>query len=272
MLCKLCQSKEAIQKSHIIPQFASEWIKKGWPSGGPRNVNEPDRRCQDTSKNPLLCKDCKTRLSDRETKSANQVFYPFSKDGELSFQYDEWFLHFSVSLSWRIGISLLHDLPQSNSAMSGPLAEALTEWSGYLLGQCVEPPPQEHHLFFDSLAHCPELAGAWFDGRYAFWTIDCFVASSPNEVAIYAKLPGMTFFAGIVPTKLDGWKNTQILQHGVMTALGQEVTYQPLWECMPYGVQQVDVSMSNMSKEQKDKIQARHDANLAEWDRKRLRS
>jgi len=70
----------------------------------------------------------------------------------------------------------------------------------------------------------------------------------------------MTLFVGVLPPKLNGWRNTQILQAGVMNASDQEVTYQPFWQCMRDGAQKLAVSMGSMSEKQKRMIQERHDA------------
>lgn len=255
MLCKLCQSKGAIKNSHIIPQFVSEWIKKTSPLGGLRNVDLPNLRQQDTITMPLLCHDCEERLSSWEARFAHKVFYPFNDKGESCFDYSEWLLYFAVSLSWRVGVSLLQKLQTQSLDAASSVEEALADWRCFLLGQ----PSKEyaHHLFFDCMHHCREQVGSFYDSRYALGTIDYAIPYGTERVAVFIKLPGMVFFSGVCPPKPEGWKGTRILENGAMTIPEQDVTDRFFSQCMRDGASNVAHSMNAMSVVQKRRLEDR---------------
>lgn len=193
MLCQLCQSRETVKHSHIISKFVGNWIKETSPLGGLRNVDHPNARRQDTTTARLLCPTCEEHLSSRETKFAQDLFYPFNDKGQQSFEYSAWLLHFAISASWRVGASLLNDLRTQNVWAASHVEGALLNWRDFLLEKLAEPGPYTHHLFFDCLYHCKQLVGPHYDRRYALATIDYAIPYGDERVAIYIKLPGMVF-------------------------------------------------------------------------------
>lgn len=257
MVCELCQSREAVKHSHIVPKFVGKWVKETSPLGGLRNVDQPNVRQQDTTTAPLLCPTCEGRLSSRETKFAQELFYPFSDKGQQDFAYSDWLLYFAISISWRVGASLLSDLRIRNVSAASRVERTLLDWRNFLLENLVGPEQYAHHLFFDCLYHCRQLVGPHYDRRYALGTIDYAIPYGDERVAIYIKLPGMVFFSGVHPPNPEGWKNTRILSNGRILASEQEVTDPLFWGCMKDGAAKVSRSMSAMSDKQSRKLQER---------------
>ncbi|MGB5854901.1 MAG: hypothetical protein WBH20_06550 [Oceanisphaera sp.] len=73
-LCKYCNEREAIENSHIIPSFVYKWLKETSPTGFIRATNEPNKRAQDGSKSPLLCKECERDFSLHENLFKKETF------------------------------------------------------------------------------------------------------------------------------------------------------------------------------------------------------
>jgi hypothetical protein len=257
MLCKLCRSAEAIRESHIVPKFIGEWIKAQSSTGGLRDPNHPNVRRQDTTKFPLLCVECEERFSSREDEFARHVFYPFSQDGQHEFDYCGWLLYFAVSLSWRIAVMRGDDPKDRNPEMTACLEAASSTWRVFLLEKSADVHHYTYHLFFDSVAHCIEHVGTFYDGRYALRSIDGFVPSTLHDIGVYVKIPGMTFFSCVHPESPAGWANTRILEDGRIGDSGQEVVHELFWQAMHDSAKRVAEGMNSMSQVQKDKLRKR---------------
>lgn len=111
MLCALCREFERQEISHIIPAFVYKKLRQISPSGFSRTTSNPNRRVQDGEKFPLLCPSCEDRFSIWEKKFAENVFHPYyaSSKNTFSFNYDEWFLKFLVSISYRSLVNKLEN-------------------------------------------------------------------------------------------------------------------------------------------------------------------
>lgn len=258
MLCRLCQSKEAVKNSHIIPEFVSSWLKETSQLGGLRNVDLPNLRQEDTTKTPLLCSECEEkRLSPKEGLFAEEIFRPFNDEGQLEFTYSDWLLYFVVSLSWRVGQSLLEKLRNQNSDVASHVEIALSDWGNFLLEKPSKSGQYAHHLLFDCMYHCRMHVGPYYDERYALRTIDYAIPYGDERVAVYVKLPGLVFFSGVYPADPTGWKNTRILNSGRMAASGQEVRDPLFWGYMRDSVSNIPQLMNAMSDRQKGKLEER---------------
>ncbi|HDM78509.1 MAG TPA: hypothetical protein ENG51_18905 [Deltaproteobacteria bacterium] len=98
--CELCGKQVPLVKSHIIPKFATNWIKKTSLTGGLRKPLNPNIRYQDSAKIRLLCSQCEQKFSKWEKWFADNVFYKYWNGGKRLFQYNESLLLFILSLSW----------------------------------------------------------------------------------------------------------------------------------------------------------------------------
>jgi hypothetical protein len=265
VLCKLCQQQETIQNSHIVPRFVSQWIKETSPLGGLRDLEKPNLRQEDTQKSPLLCSDCERRISVSEGNFAKEIFIPLNDHGILEFTYGTWLLTFAVSLSWRVGQSLLNGLRMKNAQVAPRVEQALQVWSDYLLGARTDTQQYSHHLFFDTQFSSRIFAGQAYDYRYAHRTIDCAIAYGAEEVAIYTKLPSMIFYSPIYPTAPTGFKGTYIEQSGTLVAQHQEVADGFFWGYVQDSTEHSATSMASMSEKQKRQLEERMRSAKPEW-------
>jgi hypothetical protein len=136
-LCLLCDSRPAIEKSHVTSKLMYRAIKSDSPTGFFRNPNNPNQRLQDGDKLPLLCTDCEQRFGNAESQFASNVFLPFHKSDRDEFSYGPWLHYFMTSLAWR---TLILDLPGLVSDGANPraavaeLVAAADTMRQYLLG------------------------------------------------------------------------------------------------------------------------------------------
>lgn len=249
----LCGCSTNIKSSHIVPKFAIGWIKRTSPTGYLRRVVNPNVRVQDGAKLELLCKNCEILFSKLEKKFAEKIFIPYLEEYEQSFNCEDWLLPFAVSLAWRTIVVTKERWYKANPKLVKYIREALNCWRNYLLNG-GEPGGYEHHiLFLDMIKgvegfNVPEK----FD-YYILRGIDSTIAFSRSTVFAYTKLPGIIFWTGIHPQKLDGWGNTLILENGVVN-LPQRVDDGNFGKFLLDRARQVGDMMSSISKAQVDKL------------------
>lgn len=75
--CKLYDREAELMKSHIIPKFAFDYMKK--TGGYFRALNNPNVRVQDGPKKYLLSTEAEQEFSKRERWFANNIFFSISK-------------------------------------------------------------------------------------------------------------------------------------------------------------------------------------------------
>jgi hypothetical protein len=100
--CALCKKEKPLQISHIVPSFVGKWLKESSASGFMRELRAPNERIQDVWKTQLLCRDCKGITFRLETYLAKEIFYPYLEGKNKPLNYDDRFLRFAVSQSWRL--------------------------------------------------------------------------------------------------------------------------------------------------------------------------
>ncbi len=206
--------------SHIIPAFVGRWLKDTSATGHLRTLGAPNRRVQDLRKLPLLCPSCEGRFAVWEGLFAQRVFLPFHS-GRTVFPYDEWFLLFAASLTWRclVGIDPT-ELPPEPHHVEG-VAEAERSLGAYLLGHLPRPPRYRHNLFFTP-------AGVTSDGPlpegiswYFLRSVDLTPVYTSSSAATYVKIPGMLFWTSLIPPNPGGWRGTLIARHGTLRSRDQ---------------------------------------------------
>jgi len=57
-ICALCNDCAPLMKSHIVPKFTSEWLKRTSATGYLREAVQPNKRKQDFTTFRLLCANC----------------------------------------------------------------------------------------------------------------------------------------------------------------------------------------------------------------------
>ena len=211
--CALCRQKKELKTSHIIPRFVGKWLKVTSATGLLRGVTDPDKRLQDISKEPLLCKDCEERLSKLETHFANQFFFPFLESKKKSFRYDSRLMRFIISVGWRTLLVSYDDFNQDVPGLSTYIDRAEETWRKYLLEVSNDPGPYEHHLFFfDYVTEGKNLPKGF--QWYTLRAVDATLVGNEQRVLAYSKFPWMMFGSSIYPVKLEGWEGTKIESAG----------------------------------------------------------
>lgn len=104
MNCALCGLEKPLMKSHIIPRFVTDYLKKtSFKNMKFRNpMANPNHALQDGDKTPLLCHDCEELFSKYEKHFKEGIFDIFHLKGfNIPIQYTSKDYYFIASLLWR---------------------------------------------------------------------------------------------------------------------------------------------------------------------------
>ena len=129
--CALYGLESDLKNSHIIPKFVFDYLKSTG-SKYMRTYEEPNKRVQDGPKEYLLCEKAEQDFSRRERWFANNIFFPYLKKEKTTFEYDENFAYFMISVLWRV----LIDQNKHPSVMTDEkldfLKDVQNEWKLFL--------------------------------------------------------------------------------------------------------------------------------------------
>ncbi len=222
--CILCLKDKPISKSHIIPKFVSDWIKETSATGLLRSGWNPNKRVQDTIKNPLLCIDCEKEFSVFENYFAKNIFYPFHR-GEKNFTYNDTLRKFILSICWRtlhLQFTEIKDTAPRN--VFSIVSKAIEEWSKYLANDRDDFEPYECHIFFlDNIKNSYSLKLPDRFESYLFRSIDATFAigkefkSEKDIMFVYVKLPGIILISSIFPSKIPDMEKTKVENSGILS-------------------------------------------------------
>ncbi|WP_157832453.1 hypothetical protein [Candidatus Nitrosotenuis chungbukensis] len=217
--CALCLQEGTLRESHIIPKFVGKWIKETG-TGYLVSAEDGAKRVQDITKLHLLCGNCEEKFSKLEKYFADNIFFPFHNDKIRTFDYDENFEKFIISLSWRalkiIGEDFKEENP--NSHLNSFVDKAEVHWREYLNGTEESIDKYENHLVF--LDYVDDNKNSTIDPKFHWYTlhsVDFTIVTDDKRVFVYVKLPWMIFVTSIHPTSLDGWSGTIIKKNGKIT-------------------------------------------------------
>jgi len=213
--CGLCGNVAELRDSHVIPRFVFKYIKKTGSTPFMTKAVDPENRFQDHTEK-LLCADCEQELSQFESPFAGQIFYPYVREEEETFEYDEWLQKFIISVNWRLMTSELsswEELPSYKREVVGDIKEI---WADVLRGnECLNRDPCTHHMIFlddlDLRADPEELPEKW--EFYRDRATDGTVIEGTGS-HYYFKFPRITFVSCIQPFEIPGFRNTQIQKSG----------------------------------------------------------
>jgi hypothetical protein len=214
MNCRLCQKHEAVEDSHLIPALAHRAMKKQSPTAFFRRPTEPNRRIQDGVKCKLLCPQCEDLFNTWETQFSNRIFNPLyvENNPSHSFQYEEWFLKFAVSVSWRTLTFLVDQEP--NKKLHLLSNQALNIWKDYLLGESDEIGLYRQHLIVLDQIENSECDPLTSERNTYIKAAICFdTVHNDNDAYIFSKICNVVI-AGTIYEKNDVWEGTQIHKRG----------------------------------------------------------
>lgn len=190
--CRLCAHDAELLESHFVPRFVGRWVKRTSITSFLREVNEPLKRAQDTTKEYLLCSNCESLFSAWERQFASRVFYPFVEEGETVARYGEWMSKFCVSVSWRALVGIRSRNPRRVNATKyyKALDDAEQHWIKYMMGEVDNLRQYEQHLF-----HLDGVEATTYNelppniNRYFLRIIAMDIIGNESELFVYTKLP-----------------------------------------------------------------------------------
>ncbi len=173
-VCKLCDKKSELLKSHIIPNFVYKWLKKTSGTDFLRYGEDPNKRVQDGFKPYYFCRECEGEFSKWERAFNNYIFVPLNNGRIGPYKYLDWLLKFAVSVSWRNLLFTINegDLPKE---LGEEAHIALDVWKKFLNNETSNPGKHYQHMIVLS-----EVIGGRGDiptniNRYILRTIDIYM-------------------------------------------------------------------------------------------------
>lgn len=211
--CRLCGSREALQKSHIIPAFIFKWLKETSATGHIRFGEQPNRRVQDGYKIPMLCRRCESAFSALETQFSKQIFHPYAETRTLEIDYGEWLHDFCVSVSWRV-LHMVWErtaLDHCSSEQTANASTALSEWKSYLNGESSNIEGFEQHLLpLDAVGSVDGGALPANINRYFLRTVDVDFVVGERSGFVYSKLGPMIVIGFTYQANSAEWVGTKV--------------------------------------------------------------
>ena len=263
--CRLCGRETELRMSHVVPRFASRWLRDSSPTGYLRDFHTPDRRIQDGWKAPLLCQECEQLLSSTEKPFAEHVFVPLHRNAAQPFRHGPWALRFAASILWRTIIygddeRLAHLIDDQRIALRG--AERV--WREFLLGQRPHPGVHEAHLIpLDVVESTEGSRMSPFLNRYLLRSVDLDILASPSEVLVYAKLCRVLLLGHVVVRSRGRWRASRIaVQSGVIGGVVDYWLPAALKSFMNGKANLIATSFQRMSASQKQKLRTALEDNL----------
>ncbi len=223
--CALCKQERKLCKSHIIPKFYFDWLKKTSATGYLRSAHEPNKRQQDGLKEYLLCADCENIFSKFEKYFADTFFYPYLNDyvdeilidnGSCEpIQYDENLRRFALSIQWRhLSVSRVNTLQlyQKNTTLIENIKE---NWRKYLLNVSSIEPHGETYMILLSNPKNMKILDAPYQNGYLLRTCDLTLGENPqNELFVCSKFGPFILLTGLQPQIIPNLLNTRIRKSG----------------------------------------------------------
>lgn len=257
-ICTLCQKKSELTKSHIIPRFVMDWMKKTSATGHIRRSEIPNLRVQDGYKMPLLCEDCENLFGLWEKHFAEETFLPLHKNSKSAVSYGPWLEKFAASVSWRIGIFFknmdwLSHLPRK---LIESIDRALRTLNDFLLDNKPGPGQFEQHLLpLDAIEYYKDTDVPANINRYLLRAVDINIGYTKTEIYTYGKICHILLIGFIKILHPEQWRGTRLEVDKGMVG-GQKHYQLPvgLWEFMKDRARNAARAYASMTKRQKDRI------------------
>ncbi|MBN2102093.1 MAG: hypothetical protein JW716_04450 [Candidatus Aenigmarchaeota archaeon] len=195
--CELCKKETEVVKSHIVPKFVFDWIKKTSATGYMRSPENPNKRLQDGVKDYLLCRTCEILISEYETYFSREIYYPYLNEKRHYFEYNELLMKFIVSVSWRVANNNLRKFSK-NSVMEKYAHEAEEYWRKIILEDELDKKYEHRIYFLDYIENGPRSLPKKIND-YIMRSVDATIASNSERIFIYSKFPGIIIISLIQP-------------------------------------------------------------------------
>lgn len=223
--CFLCREPESLQLSHVIPKFATNWIKRTSGKPGHKRLRRgyDDAISQDGPKFHMFCRNCEQLLGKDETEFSKRAFGKsyFLSSGRTP--YGEWMLRFAVGLMLRVCVAELHFLKPAEDARLltdkeiRAIEKACDDFRGYLDGSNIWPgklTPLRLNFGFTSYP-ADGVIRNHLDYYMTRGTDACIVIGD-GILAAYAHIPFHVFWTQITPRRVKNsdWPNCRIRKRG----------------------------------------------------------
>ncbi|HFD7913980.1 TPA: hypothetical protein ACF58N_001537 [Legionella pneumophila] len=192
--CRLCEQEAILLESHIIPKFIYSYLKDTSPTGKLREAKNINLRKQDGIKLHWFCQSCENIFSEWEKYFSEKIFYPLQED-KVPIYYNEKFLKFCVSISWRVLKFLLEEdyISDFSSEIKEKIQTALIAWRKLLLNEVDNPGVYEQH-FYNFIGEIESKMFALSSNihRYLQRSIAIDVINwGSKAIIVYSKFPGL---------------------------------------------------------------------------------
>ena len=265
-LCALCRKYEKQEISHIIPSFIYRKLRQISPSGFLRGTSNPNVRVQDGEKFPLLCPYCEDRFSIWEKKFAENIFHPYyaSPKNTFSFDYEDWFLKFLVSISYRSLVNKLEheELEDHSKLCIKNIREAKGIWKDFLLGKRKDIGLYRQHFLIMPIQTKTE--SSFLQSHEVLFNFYLLTAIDTNtifyqddsEAYLITKFGEFFVIATLIDSNPRQWKNLVAKSTNGMFNWGTTIQISPLVinfiEC---AIKDIITAQENLSPTQSKKIQ-----------------
>ena len=265
--CLLCGEQRNLQRSHVLPKFATNWIKKtsGKP-GHKRLRGYGDAIAQDGLKFPMFCSDCEQLLGRDETEFSRRAFGDSYLLSSERVPYGEWMLRFAVGLMLRV---CSFELYFSDPALSvRPLTQRETRAIGnacedfrqYLQGSTVWPGkfmPLRLSFDFTSLP-ADRVIRSHLD-HYMARGVDSTLAIGGGQLAVYAHIPFHVFWTQVIPkgVKENEWRNCRIRKSGFIDPSQDQHAPAYFWEFLESRLEVTEDTFSTALKRTVEFVEAK---------------
>ncbi|MBV8659799.1 MAG: hypothetical protein JO142_18415 [Burkholderiales bacterium] len=178
---------------------------------------QPNQRAQDGIKRPWLCSPCETVLSRLERSFATKLFHPYLKESGKRFHYENWLIHFCISLSWRVLHFYIKEGTISNYSpqVIEQMKRAEAVWRDVLLGR--RPHPGEHQQHILPVDFIRSVQGGGLQGglasnvnRYLARAIDMDLCQGNKTIYTYAKLGRFIILGFVAEPEPNRWRGTKV--------------------------------------------------------------
>lgn len=241
LACRLCKKNVPLLKSHVIPKFATDWLKRTSASGFFRIGATPNIPYQDSPKERLLCAQCEQLFSGFEKYFSEHLFRPYINDylddwgipkTGFRIKYDSRLLKFIISFHWRLAISENMAIAAYGDTARKIVLEKAEMWRKYLMDEISDPGPEETHIMFlqnpVQVAHQLPIDLPENLVSYLLRAVDGVVMISQNKtkISVFGKLGPIAMASAIVPGYFSKMRNTLVRNWGALVpqqAIGSEL-------------------------------------------------
>jgi len=166
-----------------------------------RGFDNPNQRIQDGPKIYLLSNRAELEFSKRERWFVNNIFRPYLEEGKQSFEYEEQFAYFAISLLWRVLVDELNDPDIGYDEKYKFLPEVQNEWKLFLSKGIFPPTFNDLNIMLTDRVSNHTTNGINVD-LYLSRAIDATIISNEKgtTVAVYAKFLRFIFWSVVKGT------------------------------------------------------------------------